>query len=82
MTFVYMLSIYEEDGAEEPTATLDRTKLVGMLTGNWPDAGKEEYAAALTELLKKPDEELCRRYGINLGRGWGGLQLHVIKLIE
>jgi len=97
LNLVYILSEYEEQGAEKVTATLDKSRLVDMLEENWPlekeyafqrQVSKEEheewivpYREALKELMQKPDEELISGAGQNLCEGWGGLMLHVVRLV-
>ncbi len=94
---VYTLSEYKEHGAEKVTATLDKSLLIEVLEKNWPlekefafqrQISKEEheewispYRESLKELMQKPDEELVSSCGQDLCDGWGGLQLHVVKLI-
>ena len=75
---VYILSDYEEDGAEHVSATLDKEKLPEMLDklgyGKRPEA-KEKLAA----LLEK--DELLTRHGKDLESGWGGSMLHIVELV-
>ena len=79
--YVYMLSTYDEHGSVQCRATLDRNRLVTMLTGYFYDGNvRPEYLAGLTKLLQEPDERLADDSGTNLSNGWGGMQLHVIKL--
>lgn len=77
MTYIYLLSDYEEHGSEHMVATLDRDKLFGLIENQWGAYN----IPGLQELLKKPDEELDRGCGWNCPPGWGGPQLHVVKLI-
>lgn len=106
--YVYILSDHEDYGAEHVTATLDRSKLVGMLDANWPHAPKtrvvivgrnkdrtaiwkevpgfvEKAKAELAKIIHLTDEELAEKCGersisLHWG-GWGGIQLHVVKLV-
>jgi hypothetical protein len=106
MPYVYILSDYEEDGAENVAATLNRNRLHKLVEENWPtpmeigayldndmntpkpywrqEAHRDQMIKAhseLDELLKKTDEELVANDGkFSLGDGWGGIQLHVVKL--
>jgi hypothetical protein len=85
MAYVYVLSDYEEHGAENVCATLDRSILHRLLDRNWP--GSPEWAveahAGLEEHLKKADDVLsARTSGWNCHSGWGGMQLHVVELKE
>lgn len=94
MTYVYILSHYHEYGAQNVVATLDRTTLIGLMKKNWPeivkwDGSERSYGAAhdsdvagLEKLLERPDEDLARDDGNDLCKGWGGIQLHVVKLDE
>lgn len=93
--YVYILSDYEEDGAENVTATLDRHALMSMVENNWPVHGEDEIVrdiisrcvneakVGLAEILAKTDEELSgKRSGWDCQSGWGGIQLHVVKLVR
>lgn len=82
MTVVYILSDYEEHGAENVCATLDRGLLIALLRRNWPDptaeAWRNEAERSLHALLQQTDEDLVGEH--NLHDGWGGVQLHVVRL--
>lgn len=93
--YVYMISSYDEYGSEGVVATTNRDKLLGMLDGYYDlDPTKlsgnrlkaitlavSEDKQTLMSLLEKSDEELARSSsGYNLGKGWGGTQLHVVEL--
>lgn len=89
MTLVYILSDYEEQGANRVVATLDRDKLPALIDSNWPDvphkkwdyAGwREEAKATLAEYLQLSEADLISPNGLNLHKGWGGAQLHVVNL--
>jgi len=87
MSYVYILSDHDEYGAENLVATLDRSLLMGMVEKNWPKYKPvwiEEAKAGLARHLEElSDEELCektRKNGLDCHRGWGGMQLHVVKL--
>lgn len=91
MTYVYILSDYDEYGAENVTATLDRARLHDLIAENWPVAMPEfdacrqaewvaEAQARLAVVLLNSDEDLAVRDGTNLHDGWGGAQLHVVRL--
>ena len=79
---VYILSVYEEYGAEQVKATLDPTKLSAMLREfrhPWKDQPvevPESVFEALTEVLA--EDRLVD--GRNLSEGWGGWQLHIVEL--
>lgn len=84
--YVYLLSNYREDGAEDVTATLLRSRLPEMLESRLSSYKPDTQSQArerLTKLLTETDDELAkgvRACGHDLMSGWGGEQLHVIKL--
>lgn len=92
--YVYILSSHDEYGAEDLVATLDRSKLEGLVKENWPHQSEwEDWARkqreewlndginGLRKHLAKSDEELSSsQSGWNCHEGWGGMQLHVAKL--
>jgi len=85
-TYVYLLSDYDEYGAENVTATLDRGRLIELIDENWAPtearsvAWNAEAKTKLAELLLETDDELASRGSHNLQAGWGGIQLHVVRL--
>lgn len=72
---VYLLSDYGEHGSCHVVATVDITKLPGLLTEKFP-YWAEEAMPQLRELLLE-DAPIDGR---DLLIGWGGVQLHVIEL--
>jgi hypothetical protein len=76
--FVYILSTYQENGAENVIATLDRTKLHGLLTSYFKPLAHEHER--LAELMAGNDDELSKTDGHYLSNGWGGIELHVVEL--
>lgn len=95
--YVYILSDYEEDGSRNVFATLDRAALPAMLDAMLDRFRKnnpnllhiDEDIGGLHKLLLQSDEELSRLsdgdigpHGHNLTRGWGGIQLHVVRIWE
>jgi hypothetical protein len=83
--YAYMLSDYEEHGSTNVTATLDRSLLLSMLDTNWAnrsEAYRLQAREGLTKLLARSDEDLCGADGNACEHGWGGIQLHVIRLVE
>jgi hypothetical protein len=85
MAYVYILSDYEEHGAEHVVATLDRSKLMDLVDINWPevDEWNTKAKAGLAANLDLGDEILADRPdgdGWNCHKGWGGMQLHVVVL--
>lgn len=45
MSYVYILSCYDEHGAEDATATLDRSRLPDMLKENWPEPTEVDWSS-------------------------------------
>ncbi len=95
MCYVYILSDYEEYGATNVVATLERDLLDRLIDENWPDGprptfGDQEHLAKwrdrarskLRLLLEQSDAQLAQPDGHDLHNGWGGMQLHVVKLAE
>ncbi len=81
--YVYILSTYDEYGAEDVVATLDRDRLVHLCDIHWAEAFKtsaEGHDELVKLLAEKTDETLANGDGWNLHLGWGGVQLHVVKL--
>lgn len=85
-SYVYILSRYQEDGAEDVKATLNREHLPALLEsyGDWVH---EDTRKGLANLLEMSDASLAARYGNDKGshghsleHGWGGFQLHVVEL--
>jgi hypothetical protein len=75
---VYLISCYGEHGSEDVKATLDKTKVRDLLITHPEMRGEpldDEYEQSLKRLLEadEPTES-------DLGRGWGGFQLHIIEL--
>lgn len=91
-TYVYILSWHDEHGAEAVHATLNRDVVRALLRDAYGDDPRwhTEADSKLAELLEHPDEELSRQetnsdelHGVmphKLCNGWGGPQLHVVKL--
>lgn len=91
MRYVYMLSFYDEYGAEDVHVTLDRQRLPAMATTVLACAdGRRNDPAYLAEVQGRLSELLAEfdkcgkilRSGRNLTDGWGGMQLHIVPLIE
>ena len=85
MKYVYLLSDYDEYGAEHVAATLDRARLLDLVDANWTDASEEFREIAkkeLASLLERLDIDLLKEEGNghSLHHGWGGAQLHVVQL--
>lgn len=77
MKYVYILSTYEENGAENVVATLDREMVVQLAEKHfgYSDMGQ------LHGLLSRSDEDLSEdRSGHDFGKNWGGPMLHVVVL--
>ena len=95
--YVYLLSFYGEHGSEEVKATLDRGRLHAMIDSydlSKSPIDSDAYHKALDEMLLDGDDVLSasRTYcddsktqgpmPHNLSDGWGGMQLHVVRLDE
>lgn len=74
---VYIISIYEEDGAEGVRATLDKTKVESLLVTH-PILGKDQCAEEITHLRDFLEKDVPGKF--DLSRGWGGFQLHIVEL--
>lgn len=75
---VYIISWYEENGAQGVRATLDKNK-VSELVSTHPEHRhplSKEYELTLKSLLEA-DAPID---GQDLGKGWGGFQLHIVEL--
>ena len=84
---VYILSVYEEHGAEEVVATLDKSHVEIMMDKYFSTCGLDETdGPKLGEFRATPRETLRRVLKedttgkFNLQDGWGGIQLHVVEL--
>lgn len=91
--YIYLLSDHDEHGSEHVQAVENREDLLALLRrrcqADWPDimSGIMARAAAL---LERSDESLSAprdavepgSHPENLMRGWGGLQLHVVKVLS
>jgi hypothetical protein len=93
MSYVYILSEYGEYGAESVQVTLDRANLPTMIdlyidssiSQNKANAkrmneNRVKYKESLAKILKGSDQDIESIDGIDLSSGWGGLQLHVVRL--
>ena len=82
--YVYLLSVYDEHGSESVRATLNRRFLPELLVRPWGRwVPSEKYVKRLAEILQSPDTDLAGKDGAmprDLGDGWGGPQLHVVRL--
>ena len=84
---VYILSVYEEYGAEEVVATLDKFHVEVMMDKYFSTCGLDERDGhKFGELRETPRETLRRVLNedttgkLIIQRGWGGIQLHVVEL--
>lgn len=91
MTYVYVLSTYQEDGMEYGHATLERDHVQSMLCYYFPaethNQPLTEATDRLTSILERSDEDLIRTIfdkncgvGIALLDGWGTVSLYVMEL--
>lgn len=83
--YVYLLTSYDEHGAENVHATLNRDAVVALHDAAFKSIFRSDdfvhHAARLKEFLSKPDEILStNRNGWNCSVGWGGLMFYVIAL--
>lgn len=79
MAKVYLLSDYKEYGSENMAGTMDKSKVIELLTNNFNYiSDKTEYCEKLEILL---EEDISSKDPVDLGKGWGGVQLHIIELI-
>jgi hypothetical protein len=84
---IYILSTYEEHGAENVKATRERSRLHELLD-SYADYGiPPESHRFLDDLLFEYDRDPSSFYqkdtggeGKNLEEGWGGLMLHIVEL--
>lgn len=79
MTLVFILSTYDEYGAEDVQVTLDRSLLCKMIT-KYFRFGSGEEQRKLMDILDGDDNNIIGKH--NLSHGWGGIQLHVVELTE
>lgn len=82
---VYILSTYDEHGAENVRATIDKNEVADiaakMYLELWKcNAGRDrsEEFTKLSELLDA--DVLSGKNGTDLADGWGGMQLHIVEL--
>ena len=90
MRYVYLLSDHDEGGSDNVVATLDREALPALVdvqmalrkpsSGMWIEGYKEQVKASLFDLLKRSNDELATEQKHCLTRGWGVMQLHVVRL--
>jgi len=73
---VYILSSYREDGAEDVHATLHKDRVRDVLIGAMGPLDFE-YDLNLARFL---NEDAPSRDAKDLGKGWGGWQLHIVEL--
>ncbi len=73
---IYLLSEYEEHGSEKMVGTIDKSKVVKLAKENF-DYLKEQDIYRLNELLL---EDKPSKNPSNICNGWGGVQLHIIKI--
>jgi hypothetical protein len=76
---VYLISNYGEYGSEAVRATLDKSKVRELLATH-PDMHGEPLPKDYEQSLKRMLEADELADGHDLGRGWGGFQLHIVEL--
>ena len=77
---VYILSTYEEYGANHVTATTDPDELPSMVDAYRGELGHDP--AHELEMLRRLEERgyPIEANGYELSDGWGGLQIHIVEL--
>ncbi len=73
---VYLLSDYNEHGSENVVGTMDKNKVVELLQTKFPFWAQDDAE----ELKKLLEEDVPSTMPYTLGKGWGGVQLHIIEL--
>lgn len=74
----YILSNYDEHGAEDVHVTTNKDHVIDMAKKHFPDFLVAEELDRLNYLLETND--VIQVKGMDLGRGWGGLQLHIVEI--
>lgn len=81
---VYLISTYNEYGAEEVRATIDKAKVESLLLTHptyikiQPNQfEEEEHPIERLKYTLEKDEVID---GLDLTSGWGGFQLHIVEL--
>lgn len=74
---IYILSTYAEYGAENVSATTDKSKVISMVKNIGIDISNKELII-LKNLLK---EDKVYKDGTDITSGWGGLMLHIVKAV-
>lgn len=80
MPYVYILSTYDEHGAENVVASLSESGIFALAEQHFPKAFGEYERRELEAMLQETDGALRLMGGINLSEDWGGLMLHVVLL--
>lgn len=81
---VYILSTYEEHGAEDVKATLDRDRVPALLLSyspysRWGEAPFDvDFSKELERLKELLSEDAPGEYELSVG--WGGWMLHIVEL--
>ena len=81
--YVYLLSHHHEYGSADVRATINRDEVMSLFEDYTNEGWGEpdEDRKTLEALLETSDEELhIGGNPHNLMRGWGGVQLHVVKI--
>jgi hypothetical protein len=83
----YIVSTYDEHGAEDVAVTLDKCKVVEMLSSYKRTLGYEVDNNELIKLHELLDDEevigkleVKRTSGRNISGGWGGFMLHIVEV--
>ena len=76
---VYILSTYQEDGAEDVQATLDKSKITQLLKNlSVKYDGPMDFEEEKLKVVLENDQS--NQLGHKLSDGWGGVMLHIIEL--
>lgn len=81
---VYILSTFQEDGAEEVKATLYKSHVIDMFKSYNMDPNSKFLARddEVVEIEKLLEIDKPNPSGYSIGKGWGGYMLHIIELDE
>ena len=75
---VYILSTYDEYGAEDVRATLDKSKVEALLQSHPRLSALTDYPIKKLRALLEVD--CCDVKGTDITEGWGGFKLHIVEL--
>jgi hypothetical protein len=76
---VYILSNYEEYGAENVHATLDKARLFNLLERHYGPVTDGDRAR-LVDFVARDELTPLDEGGDEVVEGWGNVQLHIVEL--